>query len=157
MGLELDDVDRGILRTLQEDARNATAREMSEAFDVSASTVHNRIDRLEEVGVIRGYRPDVDYERAGFDLRLRLVCRAPPDRRTELARRALTVGGVVRIRELMTGRGNVEIEAVVDDTGTVDDVVASLLDVGLDLIETDVVVGRHARPFDGFDVDGADG
>jgi predicted ArsR family transcriptional regulator len=57
MARDLDDADRGILHALQENAREATAVEMAEAVDVSASTVRNRIDRLESTGVVRGYTP----------------------------------------------------------------------------------------------------
>ena len=57
----LDDVDRGILYALQRDARNVT---IAEEVDVSASTVRNRIGRLEDIGVIEGYYPKINSERA---------------------------------------------------------------------------------------------
>jgi DNA-binding Lrp family transcriptional regulator len=40
---------------------------------VSASTVRNRIDRLEEAGVIEGYYPKINYERANFPLHVLLL------------------------------------------------------------------------------------
>ena len=69
----LDDVDRGILHILQGNAREATAADMGDKVGTSASTVRNRIEYLEE-GVIRGYHPELDYEAAGFDLHLFIVC-----------------------------------------------------------------------------------
>jgi DNA-binding Lrp family transcriptional regulator len=39
---------------------------MGDVVDVSASTVRNRIDRLEQEGVIRGYHADVAYDTAGL-------------------------------------------------------------------------------------------
>ncbi len=56
----LDDVDRGILHALQQNAREVTAAEMGDLVGTSASTVRNRIDYLED-GVIRGYHPELDY------------------------------------------------------------------------------------------------
>jgi DNA-binding Lrp family transcriptional regulator len=65
---ELDEIDRGILHALQEDARHTTTEETGEAVGVSASTVRNRVEDLEASGVIRGYSPHVDYAGAGYDL-----------------------------------------------------------------------------------------
>ena len=96
--IRLDDVDRGILHALQQDARSSTAAEMGETVGVSASTVRNRIQRLEEAGVITGYNPDIDYEQANYQLHVIIVCRAPPSERSELADRVMDVTGVVTVR-----------------------------------------------------------
>jgi Lrp/AsnC family leucine-responsive transcriptional regulator len=55
----LDDVDRRLLASLTEDAR-ASAAELARRVGMSAPAVRERIARLEETGVIRGYRLDVD-------------------------------------------------------------------------------------------------
>jgi len=54
---ELDEVDHGILYYLQQDARNSTSTEMAEELDITASTVRNRLARLEDEGVIEKYVP----------------------------------------------------------------------------------------------------
>lgn len=59
---ELDELDRGILHCLQEDARNNSAADIAEKVGVTANTVRNRIQRLEEEGVIQKYTPIIDYE-----------------------------------------------------------------------------------------------
>lgn len=58
--LTLDEVDRGILYVLQQDARNTTISEIASEVDVSASTVRNRIDDMEAEGIIEGYYPKID-------------------------------------------------------------------------------------------------
>jgi Lrp/AsnC family leucine-responsive transcriptional regulator len=58
-GRSLDDVDRRLLASLTEDAR-ASAAELARRVGMSAPAVRERIARLEETGVIRGYRLDVD-------------------------------------------------------------------------------------------------
>ena len=63
--VDVDYIDRCILYSLQEDARRMSASTIAERLDVSARTVRNRIDNLEESGVIDGYRPDVNYEITG--------------------------------------------------------------------------------------------
>lgn len=52
MQARLDDIDRRILYYLRVDARNTTAPMIAEEVDVSAATIRNRINQLEEKGVI---------------------------------------------------------------------------------------------------------
>lgn len=54
----LDKLDRQILAELQKDAR-ASNRAIARRLNVSAPTVSQRIRRMEDVGLIRGYRVDV--------------------------------------------------------------------------------------------------
>jgi len=53
-GLQIDEVDRSILHQLQLNARQ-TDTEIAEKVDVTSTTVRNRLDKLEDGGVIRGY------------------------------------------------------------------------------------------------------
>lgn len=55
----LDAVDRRILRALQRDGRLTTA-ELAEEVGLSPTPVWRRVKRLEEAGVIQGYRAVVD-------------------------------------------------------------------------------------------------
>lgn len=64
--MSLDDTDKAILYLLQHDARGITTTEMGDRVGVSASTVRNRIENLEERNVLRGYHPVVDYDKAGL-------------------------------------------------------------------------------------------
>lgn len=59
----LDAIDRGILYHLQEDAHQSLT-DIADALDVAVNTVRNRIEKLENEGVIKGYTVDVDYSRA---------------------------------------------------------------------------------------------
>jgi Lrp/AsnC family transcriptional regulator, leucine-responsive regulatory protein len=52
-------VNRRLLAVLSEDAR-VTTSELARQVGMSAPAVRERINRLEEAGVIRGYRLDVD-------------------------------------------------------------------------------------------------
>ncbi|GGL60627.1 AsnC family transcriptional regulator [Halocalculus aciditolerans] len=55
----LDDIDREILRLLAADARRPYS-EIAEAVDRSPPTVSERIDRLQELGVVRRFTVDID-------------------------------------------------------------------------------------------------
>jgi len=109
----LDDLDRTIIYCLQEDARKTSASEIADKAGVSASTVRNRIRNLEESGILTGYRPEVNYEAASYQLQTLIVCTAPIPDREALAQKALEVSGVVAVREVMTGTENVHVEAMV--------------------------------------------
>ncbi len=61
----LDDRDLAILRTLRDDAR-ATFADIGEQVGLAASTVHERVRKLEQSGAIRGYRADVSPEALGL-------------------------------------------------------------------------------------------
>jgi len=55
----LDDLDRAILRLLQEDARRSFRR-LAEMADCTAPTVAARVRRMEDLGVIQGYTVRLD-------------------------------------------------------------------------------------------------
>ncbi|GAA3460243.1 MULTISPECIES: Lrp/AsnC family transcriptional regulator [Saccharothrix] len=59
MSIELDGVDRALLEALQDDAR-LSYNELARRVHVSPPTVAQRVRRLENAGVITGYRAAVD-------------------------------------------------------------------------------------------------
>ncbi len=67
MGYELDETDKKILRILQEDAR-LSFRKIAEQVDVSVVTVINRVEKMQDAGLIRGYTVDLDYNQLGYHL-----------------------------------------------------------------------------------------
>lgn len=62
---QLDDLDRLILNTLLLDARTPFL-EISRSAGVSGGTIHQRVDKLREAGVIEGSRLTINYERIGL-------------------------------------------------------------------------------------------
>ncbi|MGV9798145.1 Lrp/AsnC family transcriptional regulator [Mycobacterium sp. NPDC003449] len=63
--LSIDRLDVEILRRLTADARTGVV-ELSSALGVSRNTVQSRVRRLEEAGLVTGYRPQFDLAEAGF-------------------------------------------------------------------------------------------
>ena len=94
---QLDDVDATILHQLQTDARKTSAADIAEGVDVTANTVRNRIDRLEDRGVIDTSVSNIEYERVGFPLRVVIACTPPVPERTALANEVMTVDGGVSV------------------------------------------------------------
>lgn len=141
---ELDDVDRQLLSLLQENARY-TGIELAEAVGVSDNTIHNRIDRLEEAGVVEGYAADVDHDRVGVELYFEFTCTTRIRDRTDVAEAALELPQVVEVTELMTGEHNLHIKAL----GAVDEdityIAEQLDDLALE-INDENLVRRERRP-----------
>ncbi|MFC7703939.1 Lrp/AsnC family transcriptional regulator [Plastorhodobacter daqingensis] len=63
--IDLDDTDRAILRALVEDA-SQSASALGRRFGLSQPATWRRIRRMEEAGVFRGRRVEIDHERLGF-------------------------------------------------------------------------------------------
>lgn len=154
MAPDLDNVDRGILHLLQLDARNTTAQEIGDKTGVSPSTVRNRIDRLEENGIITGYHPAIDYEAARLPLEVLFIVTAPPTKRSEAVEEVLDIKGVVDVRETLTGRRNIYVEAVGTNTADVSRMTDTIHELGLEIESSDIVKQRRVQPFDHFHYEG---
>jgi Lrp/AsnC family leucine-responsive transcriptional regulator len=95
----LDDVNRRILALLDEDPRQSTA-ELARRVGMSAPAVGERVARLEETGVIRGYRIDVDPAALGLPVTAWVRVRPGPGqipKIVELAARVAEVSECHRI------------------------------------------------------------
>ena len=72
----LDDINRDLLDILQLEGR-LSYRELGDRVGLSAPAVAERMHKLEDSGVIRGYRAVVDYEALGFPILCIIRLRAP--------------------------------------------------------------------------------
>jgi Lrp/AsnC family leucine-responsive transcriptional regulator len=76
---DLDHTDRSILRELQGDAR-LSYKELGQRVGLSAPAVIERVRKLEESGVIVGYRAEVDPARLGLPVMAYIRMRCFGDR-----------------------------------------------------------------------------
>lgn len=150
MSSSLDEIDRAILHALQEDARNNTNAAISERVSVSASTVGKRIARLEKRGIITAHRTEIEYEEAGFPLCVLFLCTAKIVDREALAERALELPGVVTVRELMTGRENVHIQAVGASNDDITRIAHALDEMGFTVADEILMRAERSRPLADF-------
>lgn len=63
----IDDLDRAIISTLQENARVSYA-EIAKVEGVSPATIHVRIEKLRQAGIITGTHIHVDPRKLGYDV-----------------------------------------------------------------------------------------
>lgn len=83
-GQRLDAVDERLLAELADNARLSVA-EVARRVDMSAPAVRERIARLEELGVIRGYRLDIDPAAVGLPVAAWVRIRPGPRQISKIA------------------------------------------------------------------------
>ncbi|MGZ0746530.1 winged helix-turn-helix transcriptional regulator [Haloparvum sp. AD34] len=153
MSYRLDDLDRRIIHALMDDARGTSAPQIAEAADVTPGTVRNRIGRLEEAGVITGYHAAVDFEQADGRLRNLYLCNAPVAEREKLAAKVRAIPGVVNVRELMTGRRNLHVLAVGEDTTDLRRIARAITGIGVEIEDEDLVQSETHHPYTPYSPD----
>jgi DNA-binding Lrp family transcriptional regulator len=150
MTYRLDEIDRRIIFELMKDARNTSAPTIANEVNVSPSTIRNRIDQLESHGIIRSYTTCIDFEQAEGHLTNLYVCNAPVSERKSLARDASAVPGVINVRELMTGRRNLHITAVGEDTESLRRITRALSQLGIEIEDETLVEAETHSPYSSF-------
>lgn len=63
----VDDVDREMIKIFHEDGRKSY-RSIAKELDISIGTVHNRIEKLIQSGIIKRFTPVIDHEKLGYSL-----------------------------------------------------------------------------------------
>lgn len=147
MDYRLDDIDRRILYHLVRDARKTSAPDIADEVNVSPGTIRNRIKQLEQYGVVQGYHAHVDYERADGLLTNLFVCDASVFDRESLAKQVLEVPGVVNVREIMSGRGTLQVKAVGEDTDGLTRIARQIEELGITIEDEDLIQREYTRPY----------
>lgn len=147
----LDDVDQKILYELQQDARKTTHEEISTTVGVSQSTVRNRITALEDTGVIKTYTPELDYERAGFPLRVQFICTPSMEQRNQAAKDALDVGGIITVQEMVTSERNLRIEVIATSSQDLTEITRELGNLNLSIHTSEIITNTLNQPFNYFE------
>ena len=148
----LDDLDRRIIHALMQDGR-ATATSIAENANVSGATVRNRVEKLEQIGIITGYRAHINFEAAGGKLRNLYLCNVPVPEREALAHEARAIPGVINVRSLMTGRRNLHILAVGESTKDLQRISRSLSKLGIEIEDEDLLEDELFDPYEPFNPD----
>ena len=64
---QLDELDRGILNALMDNARTPYA-ELAKVFTVSPGTIHVRVEKMKQAGIITGAHITVNPKQLGYDV-----------------------------------------------------------------------------------------
>jgi Lrp/AsnC family transcriptional regulator, leucine-responsive regulatory protein len=117
----VDGVDLRLVEELQGDARVSFA-ELGRRVDLSAPAVAERLGRLEETGVITGYRAEVDPRALGFTLGVIIRIRPAPRELRKVAELAQRTPEVVECHRI-TGEDCFFMKAYVRDVEHLEEVI----------------------------------
>lgn len=148
-GHHMDEIDEQIVYALMSDARHTSAPMIAEGLNVSAETVRNRIDKLEESGVVWGYTALVDFERADR-LTSVFMCTTPADKREQLAEMAQNIQGVIKVRVLMAGRRDLQVVAVGETTEDLREIARILAELDIQIEDEELLQTELHSPYTQF-------
>lgn len=115
-GIDFDAIDRRILATLQQDGRLSNV-DLADRVGLSPSPCLRRLKRLEQGGVISGYRADLDRDRVGLGLTVFVEIKV--DRHQDADARALQAAvqamPEVVAAHIVSGEPDFLLEVVVPD------------------------------------------
>jgi Lrp/AsnC family leucine-responsive transcriptional regulator len=127
-GLLIDETNRRLLAELQEDARLSLA-ELGRRVGLSPPAVAERVQRLEQQGVILGYRAEIDPRALGLSLSAVIRVRPAPGQLVNVAKLAQDTPEVVDCRRV-TGDDCYVMTAHVRDVGHLEEVIDRFVALG---------------------------
>ena len=117
----MDETDRRIVAEIQDDGR-LTMAELGRRVGLSAPAVTERLGRLEQRGVIRGYHADVDPRALGLSLTAVIRIRPAPGQLQNVAEAAVKTPEVVECNRI-TGEDCYIMRAHVRDVEHLEEVI----------------------------------
>jgi DNA-binding Lrp family transcriptional regulator len=120
-----ENLDAKLANALLEDGR-ASLRSLAEDLDVSVTTVSNHLSDLEEQGIIRGYTPNVDYDKLGYDVTAILQLKVEGSELVEVTESLAEHKQMVSVYEV-TGDHDIVAVGKFEDTDDMNDQIKTLL------------------------------
>lgn len=147
--IDLDTTDRAILRLLIEDATQ-TASALGRQLGLSQPATWRRIKRLEDAGVIKGRRLDLDAEALGFGVTVFLGVKLATKGRVSIAdfERAVSAIPEVQTVEHILGLYDYRLRVVARDISDFERVLRRRIMMlpGVGDVEANVLLSEERRP-----------
>ena len=143
----LDDANLRLLAELQQDARLSFA-ELGRRVGLSSPAVAERLARLEEIGVITGYRAEVDPRALGLTLGVVIRIRPAPRELRKVAELAQRTPEIVECHRI-TGEDCYFMKAHVRDVEHLEEVIDQFAIYGqttTSIVQSSPVPRRHVAP-----------
>lgn len=125
--ISIDRLDARILELLIENARVGVA-DMAETLGISRNTVQSRINRLEESGVLLGFRPIIEFARIGMPVQAILSVEV------DQKKLSIVVAGLSNLAEVLevkiqAGREDILVEVALASLQALQDLTVSIVDI----------------------------
>jgi Lrp/AsnC family leucine-responsive transcriptional regulator len=143
--IELDDIDLGILSILQDNCRVSLAK-IGEHVDLSAPSVVERVKKLEDCGIIRGYHAVLDSRRLGMDVTAFIGVYINHPRM--IGRFESEIDAIDDVLEChhVTGAHTLLLKVKTKNTSTLESLISRIRSIdGVDKTETMVVLSTHTE------------
>jgi DNA-binding Lrp family transcriptional regulator len=147
--IDLDDIDRALLRMLAQDAGQG-AGALGRALRISQPSAWRRMRRLEEVGVIAGHRVPVNRAALGFGVTVFLGIKLATKGRVSLEdfERAVTAIPEVQVVQHVLGLFDYRLRVVARDLADFERVLRRRIMTlpGVGQVEANVLLSEEPRP-----------
>ncbi len=128
----MDDLDDEILHLL--DKGNVRYTSISKKLGIPTSTAHARIKKMEKSGIIRRYRGDIDWKKAGLPLSCYILINIDVDvlkrlhtTQEKMLRQLLAIP-YVKEGNIITGDADLLIKVIAKDTTNLGDILLNHID-----------------------------
>lgn len=147
--MDLDEKDLQVLEELRQNAKRTTSQ-MSKRLNIPITTVHNRIKKLEQLGIIKKYTVEIDYAKLGKPITayimVTVVYMLPSGVKVmqeDIAKQIKAMPEVEQV-ELITGATDILVKARVKDVPELNDLVTKKLRKieGADKAQTMIVLSE---------------
>jgi Lrp/AsnC family leucine-responsive transcriptional regulator len=120
----IDALDHAILAELRADGRSSW-RELGERIGLGPTATADRVRRLEQLGVIRGYHADIDVSVLGMGLRAITELRLSPDTPYDVFEQILRTTPEVQLAFHVTGSLDYVLMLACPDVATLDRILST--------------------------------
>jgi Lrp/AsnC family leucine-responsive transcriptional regulator len=143
--LELDEIDLGILSILQENCRVSLAK-IGEQVDLSPPSVVERLKKLEDSGLVKGYHAVLDARRLGLDVTAFIgVSIGHPKAIDGFEAEIAAVEGVLECHHV-TGGYTLLLKVKTHNTSSLEALISRIRSIeGVERTETMVVLSTHSE------------
>lgn len=127
-GYKIDNVDKQILQFLIENTRMPFT-EIAKRMGVSAGTIHVRVKKMEDAGIIHGTSLIVDYSRMGYDFIAYVGILLTKSNRTSVVMDKLRAIPNVTVASVISGKYNIFCKIRAKDTTDAKEVIYQIDDI----------------------------
>lgn len=124
----LDKVGWQLLRALQEDARLSFS-ELGRRVGLSSPAIAERVRRMEDLGIVSGYRATIEPTRLGFPMTAYISLKTAADHYARVSQMARSLSEIIECHHI-TGEESFLIKVLVSSTAHLEAVIAQLRQFG---------------------------